>query len=262
MPLTPFQKEVAHLLAANRNPESHIAGGAAINRSEASFRFSDDLDIFHDLAASVAAAAAVDAKTLQDAGCTVQWTHRAEGFYQALVHRAEKHVRLDWTTDSAFRFFPVQPDADFGYVLHPADLATNKLLALAGRTEIRDFLDMLWIDQTYLSLGAVTWAACGKDQGFTPPLLLDQANRHSRFQESDLTAETLARPVDLKEGKKQWLAARERAETLVARLPELELGCLYLAADDTPVTPDPAAADFPKLKRHFGSVRGAWPRIS
>jgi hypothetical protein len=33
MPLTPFQREVVHLLAANRNPESHVAGGAVINRA-------------------------------------------------------------------------------------------------------------------------------------------------------------------------------------------------------------------------------------
>jgi hypothetical protein len=30
---------------------------------------------------------------------------------------------------------------------------------------------------------------------------------------------------------------------------------------DVPVTPDPASPDFPKLRRHFGSVRGAWPVI-
>src|SRR5947199_10710193 len=57
MPLTPFQKGVAQILAKHRNPESHVAGGAVINRGEGGVRISDDLDIFHDLAASVAAAA-------------------------------------------------------------------------------------------------------------------------------------------------------------------------------------------------------------
>jgi hypothetical protein len=28
-----------------------------------------------------------------------------------------------------------------------------------------------------------------------------------------------------------------------------------------PVCPDPASPDFAKLTRHFGSVKGAWPRI-
>jgi hypothetical protein len=262
MPLTPFQKQVARLLAANRNPESHVAGGAVINRGEDGVRFSDDLDIFHDVAASVAASAEADAKTLREAGLSVEWTLRGEGIFKAVVSGGDDRVRLDWTTDSAFRFFPVQPDEDFGYCLHPADLATNKVLALAGRTEIRDFLDILLIDRSYLSLGAVIWAACGKDAGFTPALLLDQTNRHSRFQENDLQGESLARPVDFRDLKRQWLEARERAERLIERLPDEELGCLYLDQQTKPVTPDPASSDFASLARHFGSVRGAWPRIS
>src|SRR6266446_3229966 len=205
MPLTAFQREVARVLAANRNPESHIAGGAVINRGENGIRISDDLDIFHDLAASVAASAEADAQALCDAGYAVAWTLRGEAIFRAQVTRGEDRVRLDWTMDSAFRFFPALPDEEFGYCLHQADLATNKVLALAGRSEIRDFLDMLLIDRTYLSLGAVIWAACGKDPGFTPALLLDHTNRHSRYQESDLKGENLARPVDLRELKQQWL---------------------------------------------------------
>ena len=48
MPLTDFQKGVARLIATNRKPESHIAGGAVLNRGEAALRISNDLDIFHD----------------------------------------------------------------------------------------------------------------------------------------------------------------------------------------------------------------------
>ena len=181
---------------------------------------------------------------------------------KAVVSQEGEQLRLDWTTDSAFRFFPVQPDEDFGFVLHPADLATNKVLALAGRSEIRDFLDILQIDASYLGLGAVMWAACGKDQGYTPALLLDQTNRHSRYQESDLRSEKLARSVDLRELKKRWLAARDLAERLFDRLPAVELGCLYLDRDNKPVTPDPDSPDLLKVTRHVGCIRGAWPIIS
>jgi hypothetical protein len=262
MPLTAFQREVAHLLATHRNPESHLAGGAVINRADTSYRYSHDFDIFHNAAERVAASAETDCSTLLTAGCSVQWALRQPGFFRAEVSRGVDHLVLDWTNDSAFRFFPVQPDELFGYCLHPADLAVNKVLALAGRTEFRDFLDTLYLDDSYLSLGALVWAACGKDPGYTPALVLSQANRHVRFQESDLKAESLARPLDLRELKVQWLAAVERAERLVVKLPEEELGCLYLDADNKPVTPNPDNPDFPSLKRHFGSVRGAWPTIS
>lgn len=171
-------------------------------------------------------------------------------------------MRLDWTTDSVFRFFPVLPDEEFGYCLHPADLATNKVLALAGRSEIRDFLDILQLDQNYLSLGRDHVGRLRKRRRVYPALLLDQTNRHSRYQETDLKAENLARPVDLRELKRQWLEARERAEKLFEQLPSEELGCLYLDQQNQPVTPDPTSHDFAKLTRHKGSIRGVWPRIS
>jgi hypothetical protein len=79
MPLTPFRKEVVRILIANRTPESHIAGAAVINRQETGLRYSDDLDIFHDVAPSVAASAEADATTLQAAGYSVDWTIRNEG---------------------------------------------------------------------------------------------------------------------------------------------------------------------------------------
>lgn len=34
MPLTPFQRAIARTLAANRNPDSHLAGGAMVNRAD------------------------------------------------------------------------------------------------------------------------------------------------------------------------------------------------------------------------------------
>src|SRR5436853_1940524 len=105
MPLTAFQREVARLLAAHRNPESHVAGGAVINRADASLRYSDDLDIFHDAAESVAVCAEADAKTLREAGYAVKWALRQEGFFRAEVSRGEEGVRLDWANGSAFRFF-------------------------------------------------------------------------------------------------------------------------------------------------------------
>ncbi|MHB1423215.1 MAG: hypothetical protein ACYC3I_08485 [Gemmataceae bacterium] len=68
--------------------------------------------------------------------------------------------------------------------------------------------------------------------------------------------------VDLRELTQQWLDARERAEHLFEQLPAEELDCLYLDTDIKPVTPNPSSPDFSKLTRHFGSIRGAWPKIS
>jgi hypothetical protein len=45
--------------------------------------------------------------------------------------------------DSDFRFFPTMRDDVFGYVLHPVDLAMNKVMAAAGRRELGDLVDVL-----------------------------------------------------------------------------------------------------------------------
>lgn len=261
MPLTPFQREVLALLAANRNPESHLAGGTAINRSEASPRYSADIDMFHDVAEAVHTSAVADAAVLTAKGFAVEWLLQQPFLRRARVRRGDDELRLDWCYDSAFRFFPVQPDPEFGYCLHPADLATNKALALAGRSEVRDFLDILHIHQHYLGLGAVCWAACGKDQGFTPWSLLDLARRHMKFRQEDLEREHLARPVELVELKAAWLTAADEAERLFAALPAAQSGCLYLRDDGSLCNPDPAAAGFATLIRHSGSLRGAWPTL-
>lgn len=261
MPLSPFQREVARLLAGNRNPDSHFAGGAALNRGDASLRYSEDLDLFHDAAEQVAIAAAEDERCLREAGYWLSWELRREGFFRAVAGRGDDRLRLDWSHDSAWRFFPIVPDEEFGYCLHPADLAVNKVLALAGRTELRDFLDILELDAAFLRLGALIWAACGKDPGYTPDLILQLTNIHSRYTEADLASERLARPVDLKLLKKRWIEARRDAEALARALPPEELGCLYIGGLGEPITPNPSDPTFPTLVRHFPSVRGAWPRF-
>ena len=53
-------------------------------------------------------------------------------FIRALVSKDGQQTKVEWTRDSAWRFLPVQKDEKFGYVLHPIDLAINKVLALAG----------------------------------------------------------------------------------------------------------------------------------
>jgi hypothetical protein len=54
------------VLAAQRSPDSYIAGGVAINREGP--RFSGDIDIFHDSQARLEAAANTDAAALTAAG--------------------------------------------------------------------------------------------------------------------------------------------------------------------------------------------------
>ncbi len=163
---------------------------------------------------------------------------------------------------TAFRFYPVEPDEELGWRLHFADAATNKLLALSGRAEPRDFVDAIHLHETYLSLGALAWAAAGKDEGLNPRLILDLADRFARYRQADIDSLHLTQPLSLPELKAKWTAAIDEGRHLVERLPAGEVGCLFLHPEThQPVTPDPASSVFPSLLRHQGSVGGSWPVI-
>ncbi|MFC1498876.1 hypothetical protein ACFLS1_10470 [Verrucomicrobiota bacterium] len=129
MPITEFQNEILRTIAANRSPESYLAGATVLHSSTSSPRFSQDLDFFHDLEESIAVSAETDAQTLRSSGFGLEWILRTPAFFRALVSREEKSIRIEWAQDSAFRFFPVQEDAVCGYRLHEADAAVNKMLA-------------------------------------------------------------------------------------------------------------------------------------
>jgi hypothetical protein len=262
MPISEIQAKVLRLIAANRSPESYLAGATVIHRGDKTPRYSRDLDFFHDLAESIARSAEKDAATLQEAGCEVRWLLRTPAIHRAVVTVGRQELKIEWAQDSAFRFFPVQKDELFGYLLHDADAAINKVLALAGRDEIRDFVDVIHLNKNYLSLVALAWAACGKDPGYTPEFLLEHAGRHAAYTQADLDRLDLRRPIEIKILKRQWLESLDEARNLFAALPAEEIGCLYLGPTRNPVAPDPSADSFPALIRHRGCIRGAWPVVS
>jgi hypothetical protein len=260
MPITAFQKEVLLLLKKNRNPNSYLAGGIAINRAESSSRTSNDIDFFHDTDEAVTSAALMDRKVLKKAGFKVQELIEQPSFIRVIVSKKDQALRLEWVRDTAFRFFPVLEDENLGYRLHDADLAVNKCLALANRNEVRDIVDLIQFDSEVLSLTAICWAACGKDPGFTPKLLTDCMRRNSIIRAEELQAESLVKALSAQELKLQWLELLRGTEAELVALPPKDLGCLYLDSKGH-VLKAPNPQNIKGKIRHFGSVGGAWPRI-
>ena len=261
MPLDALQSAVFAALRSRRQPDSHVAGASALNRDPHSPRYSEDIDFFHDAATIVDDNADADAEVLKAEGFGVSWESPRTGFRRAWIERDGARIKVEWAYDSAFRFFPVQPDPILGYRLHDADLAVNKVLAGAGRLVIRDYLDLIFLHESYLSLGALAWAATGKDPGLSPLRILNELNRHSRYQPADLAEVRLTRPVTLRDLKEKWLEMLRTARVLVESLPTVEVGCLYLDPAGRPITPDPNAGEFSGLTRHYGQLRGSWPRV-
>lgn len=257
MPLSKLQRDILRLLAAHRDPESFVAGSSFLTRQGA--RFSGDIDIFHDREDRVARAADDDVTLLQAEGLDVRWQRREPLFYQAVVMRGGDSTKLEWVVDSDFRFYPAQTDAEFGYVLHPADLATNKIMAAAGRREPRDVVDLVDIHEHILPLGAVAWAAVGRSLGFTPEGLINEVRRLARYRDEDFHRVASEPPVDAGAILRRLRVALGEADAFVRRMPTDKVGLLFLR-DGQPVQPDPDHLD--DYVTHAGARRGHWPSSS
>ncbi len=265
MPLTPLQSDVLAILAENRSEESHFAGGVVLNAAEDSVRYSNDFDIFHELAEEVSRASDADVADLRAAGLEVtalgrpgDW-ERDVTFRKARVSRGDASVEIDWAADSAFRFFPIERDARLGWRLHLFDIATNKALALSARTETRDYVDILQLHAIY-PLAAICWAACGKDPGFSPLSLLRMMRRFARIDPAKLE-EIQARSLDPRSLKVRWIDISDEAEAQMIQLadaqPNLPIGVAFVDTHGKPGW----IGDDPSLRLHAPSVRGCWPTV-
>ncbi len=268
MALTELQRAVCRLLAENRiaSGESYVAGGAALNEMLASSRISHDIDLFHDTDEALASSWRADRALLEARGYEVAAARERPGLIEAEVGRGGERVRFEWARDSAFRFFPLLRHDELGLVLHPFDLATNKVLALVGRLEVRDWVDVIESHDRLQPLGYLAWAACGKDPGFSPAGILEHAGRSGRYSMDEVRQlEFAGPPPDAGELARRWHGALESARRAVAALPPDKVGRCVLDASGGPYRGSASEiADALRGGRiffHPGRIRGALPTL-
>jgi hypothetical protein len=232
VPLSNIQSEILRLLAAHRDPESYVAQER------------------------VTEAALNDAAVLEGAGYNVAWLRQLPVIYTAAISKGGDGTRLEWVVDSDFRFFPTMRDDVFGYVLRPVDLATNKVMAAAGRRELRDLVDLVTVHETILPLGAVVWAAVEKSPGFTPEGLIAEIRRNSNYPRTEWLNLISSEPLDPNEIMTRLRAALDEAEAFVTQMPTEKAGLLFLK-DGHVTQPDPGSLE--DYQTHAGQRRGQWP---
>lgn len=268
MALTPFQRKLCRLLAEQRiaSGESYVAGGVALNEILGAPRLSRDIDLFHDTESALDASFRADRETLERAGLSVHPLRERQGFVEAEVQGQGEGVVLQWTRDSAYRFFPLVTHPELGMTLHPLDLATNKVLALVGRIEVRDWVDVIECSERLQPLGYLAWAACGKDPGFGPRTILEHASRSSRYSAEEVSALSFdGPPPDAGELSRRWRAHLADAEATIALLPAEHAGTCVLSTEHEPLQARgqalSEALQHGAVVFHRGSIRGAWPEI-
>jgi hypothetical protein len=152
-------------------------------------------------------------------------------------------------------------------VLHPFDLATNKVLALVGRLEARDWVDVIESHDRLQPLGYLAWAACGKDPGFGPAAIVEIAARTARYSAEEVSRLSFAGTQPDAAGlARRWHAALESARAVVAALPPAEAGTCVLDLSGGLFRGVPRevadALRRGQLVFHPGRIRGALPTLA
>ena len=269
MPLTQFQRDLCRLIARNRiaQGEAYIAGGVALSTVLRTARISRDLDLFHDTHESLAKTFAADLRLLRENQYQVEVLHERPTYVEATVVKADRNTVIQWACDSAYRFFPLVEHPDIGLSLHPFDLATNKVLALVGHAEARDWIDVIDCHRLLQPLGYLMWAACGKDPSLSPTFILDEAARTARYTQVELADLAFDGPTpDAQDLARQWKEMLKQAQDIHGILPPERAGCCVLGSDLELYTAPAAflSRDLAegKLIFHGGRIGGAWPVFS
>jgi Nucleotidyl transferase AbiEii toxin, Type IV TA system len=185
--MDPFHQRLAQVaLEAAAQYGFCLAGGYAVQAHGFVDRVSKDVDLFTTMAAAsdFSAAQAAVAAALRADGLDV--TVEREGHWFArlavtdLAAGTTSTVKLgvDWRA-----YPPVQ--LAIGPVLHPADAVANKLCALFGRAEVRDYIDVYGVleDGRYTGDEMLRMAA-DHDPGFTPNVFAEALRAVRRFPNS------------------------------------------------------------------------------
>ncbi len=196
--LSPLQERIARIIAGLSEAEDFAlaGGGALIVRGDID-RKTRDLDFFGLSAAAVDRLVPVAELALREAGLRVTRVQEGPGFARFVIEDEDDRTELDLASDA--RLFPADRGPGF-QILSAEELAADKLLAVFGRAEARDFVDLEALEDRF-GLDRLFELAGEKDRGFEPTVFAEMMDRFGRlgraeFQLDDVQYEELSRLVE------------------------------------------------------------------
>lgn len=196
--LTPLQEQVAGIIASLEEArEFALAGGAALIARGDVQRETRDLDFFGLTGEAVDRLVPAVDRALRNAGLAVRQIQANPGFARLIVESADDRTELDLAADA--RLFPAEPGRP-APMLTGEELAVDKLLALFGRAEARDFVDLMEVEPRY-GLDRLFRLAAEKDRGFSPAVFAEMLGgfhrlRRDEFELDEGGYERLGRDVE------------------------------------------------------------------
>ncbi|MGC4771837.1 nucleotidyl transferase AbiEii/AbiGii toxin family protein [Micromonospora sp. DT44] len=166
-----------------------LAGGYAVSAHGMGSRLSGDVDLFTAWSMRASFPEAVDnvVVALEGAGYTVETVIRNDTFARLLVAGPDDptaepdkvELSADWRAHA-----PVM--STVGPVLHPDDAVANKMCALFGRAEARDFLDVdAALTSGHYTRHRLLELAATADPGFQPRVFADALGALDQITDAD-----------------------------------------------------------------------------
>jgi nucleotidyltransferase AbiEii toxin of type IV toxin-antitoxin system len=164
--LNPFQRKILKAFAEIEESKAfYLTGGTALSVFYLGHRLSDDFDLFTADQPLIPIVAQKFKSKLEALGITVQEIRSFSSFWEAIATQGDESFKIQLAYDSPFALGPVMERDDLR-IQSFEDIAAGKLLALFGRAEERDFIDVYSIvKEGSISMDRLIELARRKDPG-------------------------------------------------------------------------------------------------
>ncbi|OGP76283.1 MAG: hypothetical protein A2V86_15120 [Deltaproteobacteria bacterium RBG_16_49_23] len=202
--LTSIQKKILHCLSFLPDREAfYLTGGTALSAFFLHHRRSRDLDFFTPVEDLILPFSQRLEAYLIKASLRVQRLRGFRSFVELSVNSEDDTTAVHFGLDSPFRFeqpseFEEIPGVKVDSLI---DIATNKLLTLFGRAELRDFIDVYFLIKEHYAKGYLMEKSAQKDPGFDLYWLGVAMERIDHLPDDSPDMLLLTRPCSMKEIK-------------------------------------------------------------
>jgi hypothetical protein len=200
--LTSLQREIINYIKELPDINAfYLTGGTALSAFYLKHRKSNDIDLFTPEEELILPFSFKIEETLKGNGIEVKRSREFNSFVELFVCFLQESTAIHIALDSPFKFEQPADSKRFpGLKIDSLiDIATNKLLTLFGRANLRDFVDVYFLINEIFKKGDLIEKAKIKDPGFDIYWLGVAFERVNAFSTDSQEMLLLKKPFNMKE---------------------------------------------------------------
>ncbi len=208
--ITEFHSDL--LKAVGRSPLKelfYLSGGTALAEFYLGHRYSEDLDFFTSIEMHLPKLPEILTEISKSVFAEIEIQRSFEHFAKAFFTRDNDTIATDWVCDTPFRLGKTLFDEELGIHYDDIDdIGANKISALFDRADIKDFVDLFFLDKEGYSFGNLFEKANEKHVGLDRLWMvyaLEQINHKEKLPR-------MIKPVSIEELRDHFLKIAKELE--------------------------------------------------